>query len=181
LKTIEEITAAAPRNRYYQYLRIQHMELLAESYYSIEDMSAGDPRKAAVNRKIRDLAKEFLASDPADSGARINMASVESASVLALVEINPQQAVEYAQSALAEWDAADSLLLDEQTYIPGLFSAGFVLLCAALHAQSGNLNILGGRRGRRGGHTAPHELCRHMAFAVRSYCVQQLHISAAGI
>src|SRR5262249_59730734 len=86
LRTIEEIAAEAPRNRYYQYLRIQHLELLEEAYYSIEDISARDPRKAAaVARKIRDLAKEFLSSDAADSAARINIAIIESEGVIPLL------------------------------------------------------------------------------------------------
>ncbi|HEV2202715.1 MAG TPA: serine/threonine-protein kinase [Bryobacteraceae bacterium] len=107
LRTIEEIVAAAPANRYYQYLRIQHLELLEEAYYSIEDMSAGDfPKAVQVDRRIRNLARDFLASDRADNAARMNMAMVQVEGVIPLSEIDPGQAVEYGQSALALFDQA---------------------------------------------------------------------------
>jgi hypothetical protein len=115
LQTIEEITSAAPRNRYYQYLRIQHLELLEEAYYSIEDISAGDPRKAAaVDRRIRELVREFLASDPADNSGRVNIATFLAEGTLALIQIDPRQAVTCARSAMTQWDQAVKLEARDQ-------------------------------------------------------------------
>jgi tetratricopeptide (TPR) repeat protein len=107
LQIIRAITAVDPRNRYYQYLLSQHMGALAEAYYSLDEVSAGDPRKsAAVQSERLEATRQYVAVDPGDKGALSKIAIVESESALSMMEINPRRAMELAQSSMARWEQA---------------------------------------------------------------------------
>jgi serine/threonine protein kinase len=105
-RSTEELMAAEPRNRNYKRFYGAHLGGLAQAYYSLEEFSTGDARKAAVvHEKRRAHCQRLVDSDPADGVARIDMAIAESESAPPMMELDPQRAVELAASGLARWDA----------------------------------------------------------------------------
>jgi tetratricopeptide (TPR) repeat protein len=119
VQEFEEQRAAEPRNRLYQRVLGASLGVLAEAYYSIEIISAGDaPKAAAVHQKRRDLCRRLFDSDPADGTARIDLAIAESESSNALIDLDPPQAVTLAESGLAHWDAQMKAAPGDQFTIP---------------------------------------------------------------
>jgi tetratricopeptide (TPR) repeat protein len=102
---LEEMSVTKPNNRELQRLTSQHLGVLADSYYSLTAMSAGDPEKsAAVHKRQWELAGRLLDSDPADGLAQMDLAAANSESAEPWIELDPRQAIQFARSALNGWD-----------------------------------------------------------------------------
>jgi tetratricopeptide (TPR) repeat protein len=136
LRMIEELAAADPGRRTVQRLRCQHLGTLAIAYYNPEFLNGRDPLQAeAVQKRRREVCQALVDSDPRDGMARTDMASAESESVMALIEIDPGLAVKLAQSALARWDDALKTASDENSILRRARAAKRLALA---HLAAGN-------------------------------------------
>jgi tetratricopeptide (TPR) repeat protein len=100
------VVASEPENRTYKRFLSVLMGGVAEAYFSHEMVSLRDPRKSlAIHEQRAKVVQGLADSDPADGGARMDLAVARMEHMIPLGELDPERALPIGKSAIETWDA----------------------------------------------------------------------------
>ncbi len=106
MRKAAQVVASEPDNRMYKRFLSVLMGGVAEAYFSHEMVSLRDPRKSlAVHEQRAKVVQELADSDPADGGARMDLAVSRMEHMIPLGELDPEHALPIGRSAIETWDA----------------------------------------------------------------------------
>jgi serine/threonine protein kinase len=106
MRKAAQVVASEPENRMYKRFLSVLMGGVAEAYFSHEMVSLRDPRKSlAIHEQRAKVVQELADSDPADGGARMDLAVSRMEHMIPLGELDPGRALPIGKSAIETWDA----------------------------------------------------------------------------